>query len=134
MAPELDHVAVAVSSLERGLALYGALLGLEHLHTEDVPSQKIRAAVLAAGSSRVELLEPTEEASPVARFIAKRGEGLHHIALRVEDLDGALEKLKQAGVRLIDEKPRPGVEGSRIAFLHPGAASGVLIELVERAG
>jgi len=132
MTPQIDHIAVASSSLEKGIAFYARILGLEHHETEEVPEQKVRAAMLLAGSVRVELLEPTSDDSPIAKFIAKRGEGLHHIAFQVENLEEALARLKESGARLIDERPRAGVGGSRIAFVHPAAASGVLVELVER--
>jgi len=133
MTVEIDHIALAVSSLDHALPLYRDLLGLSHKHTEVVEEQKVRAALLQAGQSRIEFVEPLSEDSPVAKYLQRHGEGLHHIAFRVNGLEKLLEKLKKAGVRLIDEKPRAGVEGSRIAFLHPAAASGVLVELVERA-
>lgn len=131
MRPDIDHIAIANASLEKGLAFYCGLLGLSHHETEEVPEQKVKAALLTAGSTRIELIEPTADDSPVARFLDRHGEGLHHIAFRVDDLEKTLAKLEQAGVRLIDTKPRSGVGGTRIAFIHPSAASGVLIELVE---
>jgi methylmalonyl-CoA/ethylmalonyl-CoA epimerase len=128
----LDHIAVAVSDLEKGLTLYVQLLGLDHEGTEEVPEQRVRAALLRAGATRIELVEPTGPDSPIARFIERSGEGLHHIAFQVGHIESALEKLKAHGVRLIDEAPRQGVEGSRIAFVHPSATGGVLIELVQK--
>ena len=129
---KLEHVAVAVSELERGLALYRDLLGLEVSGVEDVPEQGVRAALLRAGDVRLELLQPLSSSSPVARFIDRRGEGLHHIAFEVDDLEAVLRRLRDAGTPLVDEHPRPGAGGTRVAFLHPRAAGGVLVELVEK--
>ncbi len=133
MVMEIDHVAVATSSIDKGMAVYRDLLHLEFHSTEVVEEQKVRAAVLMAGKDRVELLEATSDESPIAKHIEKRGEGLHHIAFSVENIETALEELKSSGARLIDEKPRIGAGGAKIAFLHPAATSGVLIELVERS-
>jgi methylmalonyl-CoA/ethylmalonyl-CoA epimerase len=132
MVNRLDHVAIAVSSIEEALPLYRDILGFELQGEEDVPSQRVRVAVLHAGATRVELLEPTAPDSPVARFIEKKGGGLHHIAVGVTDLAAALEGLAGDGVPLIDREPREGAEGARIAFLHPKGSGGVLVELVER--
>ncbi|MHC4941434.1 MAG: methylmalonyl-CoA epimerase [Planctomycetota bacterium] len=132
MASELDHIAVANASIAKGIAFYRDLIGLEYLETEEVAEQKVKAAILQAGGIRIEILEPLSEDSPVARFIARRGEGLHHIAFRVDDIEAVLERFKAAGARLIDEAPRRGVGGTRIAFVHPAASNGVLIELVEQ--
>jgi methylmalonyl-CoA/ethylmalonyl-CoA epimerase len=131
MHAEVDHIAIALSDLEKGLQIYRDLLGLEHHHTEVVEEQKVKAAMLTAGATRIELVEPTAPDSPIARFLAKKGEGLHHIAFRIKDLESVLARLKKAGARLIDEEPRQGVGGTRIAFLHPSATAGVLVELVE---
>jgi methylmalonyl-CoA epimerase len=131
MAAEIDHIAVANSSNDKGIAFYRDLIGLEYVETEEVAEQKVKAAILKAGDVRVELLEPTSADSPVARFIDRRGEGLHHIAIRVKNIEEVLVRFKAAGARLIDESPRTGVGGSRIAFVHPAASNGVLIELVE---
>lgn len=128
---DIDHIALATKKLDSSVPFYRDLLGLEYHETEEVPTQKVRAAILKAGETKVEILEPTAPDSPVARFIEKRGEGLHHIAFCVDDLDETLGRLKAAGARLIDEEPRPGVGGTRIAFVHPAAATGVLVELVE---
>lgn len=132
MSPDVDHIAIANNDLSKGRAFYEKVLGLDFHEIEEVPTQKVRAAILTAGAVRIELLEPTAEDSPIARFIEKRGEGLHHIAFQVPDLEAKLKELEAAGVRLIDREPRPGAGGTRIAFLHPAAGSGVLIELVER--
>ena len=130
--PPLDHIGIAVSSLERA-AIYN-VLGLEIDHVETVESQKVKTAFLSVGNANLELLEPTAPDSPIAKFIEKRGEGIHHICLRVENIDAHLEKLKADGYRLINESPVPGAHGCRVAFLHPAAGNGVLIELSEKAG
>lgn len=130
--PTLDHIGIAVNSLERA-AIYKAL-GLEIDHVETVESQKVKTAFLSAGEANLELLEPTAPDSPIAKFIEKRGEGIHHICLRVENIEAHLEKLKAEGYRLIHESPVPGAHGCRVAFLHPAAGNGVLIELSEKAG
>jgi methylmalonyl-CoA/ethylmalonyl-CoA epimerase len=126
---KIDHVAIAVRSLESALKIYGEKLGLRDWSIEEVPSQKTRLAMLTVGESRIELLEATQEDSPVAVFIARRGEGIHHICFAVKDLELEIERLKAAGVRLIDAHPRLGAGGCRIAFIHPSSTSGVLIEL-----
>ncbi len=130
MKPVLDHIGIAVRSIE-GAAIYRAL-GLTVDHVETVETQGVRTAFLPVGDSRLELLEPTSAASPVAKFIEKRGEGIHHICFRVDDIDAHLERLKAAGFRLINESPVPGAHGCRVAFLHPAAGNGVLIELSEK--
>jgi len=126
---KIDHIAIAVRSLESAIKIYGDALGLSGWHIEEVLEQQTRVAVLPIGESRIELLEPTAEDSPVGRFIAKRGEGLHHICFQVENLGEEMEKIRAAGLRLIDQDPRIGAGGCLIAFLHPSSASGVLIEL-----
>jgi methylmalonyl-CoA/ethylmalonyl-CoA epimerase len=125
----LDHVGIAVASVEDALAFYRDTLGLEVEPPEDVASQRVRAHFISVGESALELLEATGEDSPIARFIAKRGPGMHHVALRVDDIVAALAELKAKGVRLIDEQPRPGAHGSLVAFLHPSSTHGVLVEL-----
>ena len=129
MKATLDHIGIAVANVADALAFYRDALGLEVEAPEEVPSQRVRAHFIPTGESAVELLEPTAEDSPIARFIAKRGPGLHHITLRVDDLVAALAQLKARGVRLIDEAPRPGAHGSLVAFIHPASAHGVLVEL-----
>jgi len=126
----LDHIGIAVRSLESA-KIYEAL-GLTIDHVETVESQKVRTAFLSAGDSNLELLEPTGADSPVAKFIEKRGEGIHHICFRVDDIESHLARLKAAGYRLINEAPVPGAHGCRVAFLHPSAGNGVLIELSEK--
>ena len=125
----LDHVGIAVSSLADALAFYRDTLGLEVEPPEEVVSQGVRVHFIAAGESTLELLEATTERSPIARFLEKRGPGMHHIALRVDDIVAALADLKGKGIRLIDETPRPGAHGSLVAFLHPSSTHGVLVEL-----
>ncbi|WP_297437013.1 methylmalonyl-CoA epimerase [Thermococcus sp.] len=131
MIKKIDHVGIAVKNLEEAMKVWEGL-GLKVDEVEEVPDQKVRTAIIHVGESRIELLEPTAEDSPIARFIAKRGEGIHHIALGVGNIEEHLNKLKESGYRLIDEKPRVGAGGARIAFVHPKAVTGVLLELCER--
>ncbi|HVR69881.1 MAG TPA: methylmalonyl-CoA epimerase [Vicinamibacteria bacterium] len=126
-ALKVDHLGIAVPDLEEAVRAYRAL-GFEVESVHDVPTEKVRAAFLPVGESRLELLAPTDPVSAIGRFLEKRS-GLHHVCLLVEDLEQALAELKAAGVELIDERPRPGAGGSRVAFLHPRAAAGVLLEL-----
>lgn len=126
----LDHIGIAVRSLEA--ARIYELLGLTVNHVETVETQKVRTAFLSTGDANLELLEPTSPDSPVARFIEKRGEGIHHICLRVDDIEAHLERLRSHGYRLVNESPVPGAHGCRVAFLHPTAGNGVLIELSEK--
>ncbi|MGZ4779778.1 MAG: methylmalonyl-CoA epimerase [Thermoanaerobaculia bacterium] len=128
--PVLDHIGIAVKSIE-GASIYRAL-GLAVDHVEDVKTQGVKTAFLSVGDSNLELLEPLSPESPVAKFIEKRGEGIHHICFRVDDLEAHLAKLKAQGFRLINEAPVPGAHGCRAAFLHPAAGNGVLIELSEK--
>ena len=130
---EIDHVAIAVKSLDETLATYKAIWGLEPDHIERGETDRITEAMLPVGGAHLQLLEPTDDESTVAKFIEKRGEGLHHIAVRVPDIEAALERLKAAGAELIDTEPRIGGGGHRVAFVHPKTTHGVLIELVERS-
>ena len=132
MKARLDHVGIAVGDLERALAFYRDVLGLEVEPFADVPAQRVRAHFIAVGESTLELLEATTGDSPIARFVAKRGPGLHHVCLRVDDIVAALAELKQRGVRLIDETPRSGAHHSLVAFIHPESAHGVLVELKQQ--
>jgi methylmalonyl-CoA/ethylmalonyl-CoA epimerase len=129
MKATIDHIGIAVGDLQQSLAFFRDALGLELEAPEEVPSQRVRAHFLQAGQSAVELVEPTADDSPIARFIARRGAGLHHVALRVDDIVAALAELKGKGVRLIDETPRPGAHNSLVAFIHPASTHGVLVEL-----
>jgi len=128
---KINHIGIAVKNLEASIPLYRDVLGMTFEGSEEVAEQKVRVAFLAVGESRIELLEPTTPESPVAKFIEKNGEGVHHIAYEVDDLVAALDALKEQEVRLIDQQPRGGAHGTRIAFLHPKATRGVLTELCQ---
>jgi methylmalonyl-CoA mutase C-terminal domain/subunit len=128
---KMAHIGIAVRSLEAALPFYTQQLGLSLLGTEEVASEQVKIAFLAVGESRIELLEPLSDESPIAKFIAKRGEGIHHIALDVDDIHARLERLSANGVPLIHETPKEGAHGAQIAFLHPKAAGGVLFELCQ---
>ena len=130
MKPVLDHIGIAVRSIADA-SIYSAL-GLTTDHVETVESQGVKTAFIAVGDSSLELLEPLSADSPVGKFIDKRGEGIHHICFRVTDLEAHLEKLQRQGFRLIHDAPVPGAHGCRVAFLHPSAGNGVLIELSEK--
>jgi methylmalonyl-CoA epimerase len=132
MKATIDHIGIAVGNLDEALAFYRDALGLDVQPPEEVRSQRVRAHLIPAGEAAIELLEATSEDSPIARFIAKRGAGLHHITLRVDDIAAALAQLKARGVRLIDDVARPGAHGALVAFIHPSSAHGVLVELTER--
>ena len=132
MKATLDHVGIAVGDLRQALAFYRDALGLEVEPPEEVPAQRVRAHFVPVGEATIELLEPTSADSPIARFIDKRGPGLHHVTLRVDDLCEVLARLKERGIRLIDEQPRVGAEGALTAFVHPASTHGVLVELKQR--
>lgn len=134
MIGRIDHIGIAVSDLSSALGFYDGALGLAASEIEEVPDQQVRLAVIPVGESRLELLQSTAPDGPVGRFVERHGEGVHHICFEVDDIDSALATLRTAGVRLIDEQPRMGAGGRRIAFLHPRSAHGVLIELSERPG
>lgn len=129
----LNHIGIAVRSIEDQRAFYAETLGATFEHIEEVPSQRVRVAFFKVHDVRLELLEPTDDESPIARFLEKRGEGLHHIAFTVDDLKARIDELKSDGVRMIDEVPRPGAHHMQIAFLHPKSSHGVLTELCEPA-
>ena len=133
MKATLDHVGIAVSDLQASLAFFKDVLGLHVALTEVIASQQVRATFIQAGQSTLEMLEPTAPDSAIAKYLDKRGPGMHHVALRVDDIDAALAHLKERGVRLIDAQARPGAEGARVAFIHPSAAHGVLVELKQPA-
>lgn len=132
MIKKIDHIGIAVKDLNKAIEFYESILGLKVHGTEVVEEQKVRVAFLPTGDSEVELLESTSPDGPIARYIEKNGEGIQHIAFRVDNLEEKLAGLKARGVRLIDEKPRYGAGGARIAFLHPKSTFGTLIELCER--
>lgn len=127
----IEHIGIAVKSLTEAAKVYEQALGLKVESYDQVEEQGVRVAMLPIGESRIELLEPTGPDSPIEKFMASRGEGIHHIALRVDNIEAALERLKSAGVRLIDSVPRRGAHRTKIAFIHPSATHGVLLELVE---
>jgi methylmalonyl-CoA epimerase len=133
MFDQIDHVGVAVSDLDAALALFRDTFGMPLVHREVVEEQGVEAALLEVGDSHIELLLPLGDDTPVGRFVAKRGAGLHHVAYRVANVDATLEQLRAAGVPLIDKQPRIGIRKSRVAFLHPAGTAGVLTELVEPA-
>ena len=128
---KIEHIGIATRNIDDALEFWRDALGLRVVETEEVAEQGVRVAMLPVGEPRVELLEPTSEASPVAKFLEKRGAGIHHIAVRVEDIRATLGRLKEQGARLIDESPRVGAGGCLVAFVHPASAGGVLLELVE---
>mgnify|MGYP000846368245 FL=1 len=132
MVVKVDHIGIAVSNLEETLKVYTDLLGMQLHGTETVEEQKVKTAFLPVGDSEIELLESTAPDGPIAKFIETRGQGIQHIAFKVDDIEAALAELKAKGVRLIDEKPRYGAGGAKIAFLHPKATNGVLIELCQK--
>jgi len=131
MTGKINHIGIAVKNLEASMPLYRDILGMAFEGIEEVAEQRVRVAFFAVGESRIELLEPTTPDSPVARFLEKNGEGIHHVAYQVEDVAATLERLRESGVRLIDEQPRTGAHGTKIAFLHPKATGGVLTELCQ---
>ena len=132
MVNKVDHIGIAVSNPEESIRFYEEVLGLKLHGTETVEEQKVKVAFLPVGDTEVELLEATSPDSPIAKFIEAKGQGVQHIAFKVDDIETALEEMKAKGIRLIDEKPRYGAGGARIAFLHPKSTNGVLIELCER--
>ncbi|MFH1993403.1 MAG: methylmalonyl-CoA epimerase [Pseudomonadota bacterium] len=129
---KIDHLGIAVNSIEQGKGIWTDALGLEFGGSETVAEQKVTTAFFHVGESEVELLESTAPDGPVAKFLEKKGEGIHHVAFQVENLEAALAELKEKGIKLIDEKPRLGAGGKKIAFLHPKATNGVLVELCEK--
>jgi methylmalonyl-CoA epimerase len=132
MKKNIDHIGIAVKDLHKGIENYEKILGLPCSGTEEVSEQKVKIALIPIQDTTIELLEPTSEESPVAKFIESKGEGFHHIALRVENIEEELARLKDAQIRLIDEKYRIGAHGAKIAFIHPKSMGGLLVELVQR--
>ena len=130
---KIDHLGIAVKAVADAAKMYEQVLGLKVTGTDQVDDQGVRVAMLDIGESRFELLEAIRPDSPIGKFVAKRGEGLHHIAVRVDDIEASLAQLKATGVRLIDEVPRKGAHNTRVAFIHPAGTHGVLLELVEHA-
>jgi len=132
MTGKIDHIGIAVANLDETLKLYTDVLGLKLHGTETIADQKVRVAFLPIGDTELELLESTEPDGPIAKFIEAKGQGLQHLAFQVDDIEAALEEMRLKGIRLIDEKPRYGAGGAKIAFLHPKATNGVLVELCQR--
>jgi len=131
MLTKINHIGIAVKSLEDSIPFYRDQLSMPFAGIEEVAEQKVRVAMLQVGESKIELLEPTSDDSPVAKFIEKNGPGIHHLAYEVEDLEAAIARLMAEGARMIDEQPRAGAHGSRIAFVHPKSSNGVLTELCQ---
>ncbi|SHJ08860.1 methylmalonyl-CoA epimerase [Lutispora thermophila] len=134
MVTKVDHIGVAVNNLEESVKFYEEILGLKLHGIETVEEQKVKVAFLPIGDTEIELLEATTPDSPIAKFIEKKGQGVQHVAFRVENIEEALEEMRRLGIQLIDEKPRYGAGGARIAFLHPKSTNGLLVELCERKG
>ena len=128
---KIDHIGIAVKSLAEAIKVYEDAMGLEVSGYDQVDEQGVRVAMLNIGESRIELLEPTGPESPIEKFMTKRGEGIHHIAVTVDDIEKTLDRLKTAGVRLVDSVPRRGAHNTRVAFIHPSSTHGVLLELVQ---
>ena len=132
MFEKISHIGIAVKDIEASSALFQALFGKRPDRAEDLPEHKVRTAMFTVGESAIELTEALDSESPIARFIEKRGEGVHHVSFVVDDIDAELVRLKAAGFQLIDERPRPGADGHRVAFLHPKSTNGVLIEISQK--
>jgi len=131
MLNRIDHVGVAVADLDASISLYEGTFGMPMVHRETVESQGVEAVLLDVGDGHIELLQPLDPDTPIGKFLDKRGEGLHHVAYAVDDIDATLSQLQGAGVKLIDKEARAGIRGSRVAFLHPRATGSVLTEIVE---
>jgi methylmalonyl-CoA epimerase len=131
MLKKIDHIAIAVSSIDDALKVFGEVFGLKAEHIEEIPDQKVKAATVRIGDTNIEFIEPTDPESGVAKFMEKKGEGIHHIAVEVADIDAELKALEGRGVALIDKQARKGLAG-KIAFLHPKSTKGVLMELVQK--
>ena len=133
MFARIDHIGVAVEDLDAAIALYETTFGMTLVHRETVTEQGVEAVLLDVGENHVELLAPLGPDTPVGKFLARKGPGLHHVAYQTDDIESSLASLKEAGMRLIDETPRTGIRNSRVAFLHPGASGSVLTEIVQPA-
>ncbi|WP_144510192.1 methylmalonyl-CoA epimerase [Bacillus sp. FJAT-22090] len=131
---KVDHIGIAVRSIEDSLPYYTEILGLKLIHIEEVPSEKVRVAFIDSGNVKLELLQPTEELSAVHSFIEKKGEGIHHVAFGVTNIQGRLNELKEKGIKLIQDTPKVGAGGAQVAFIHPKASGGVLYELCDKSG
>lgn len=134
MIKKIDHIGIAVDDLKKYLSIYRDVLGMEYLGTETVEEQKVKIGLLKIGEIRIELLQATSKDSPVAKFLAKKGGGIHHIAYQVDNLEATLRECEEKGIEVVDKKSRPGISGSMISFLHPGSMGGVLTELTTGQG
>ncbi|MDP4163810.1 MAG: methylmalonyl-CoA epimerase [Bacillota bacterium] len=134
MIKKVDHIGIAVRSLENALPFYTEVLKLPLLGIEEVVSEKVKVAFLKAGETKLELLEPTSEESSIAKFIEKRGEGIHHVALGVESIEDRIKEIKAHGIRMIQDQPKQGAGGAMVAFMHPKSTAGILYELCEKKG
>ena len=132
MFEKISHIGIAVRDIEASSALFQTLFGKKPDHAEDLPEHKVKTAMFAVGESAIELTQALDPESPVAKFIENKGEGVHHVSFIVDDIDAELARLKAAGFQLIDERPRPGADGHRVAFLHPKSTNGVLIEISQK--
>jgi methylmalonyl-CoA/ethylmalonyl-CoA epimerase len=132
MFEKISHIGIAVKDIKASSALFQALFGKRPDHTEDLPEHKVKTAMFTVGASAIELTEALDPESPIAKFIENRGEGIHHVSFVVDDIEAELARLKAAGFQLIDERPRPGADGHRVAFLHPKSTNGVLIEISQK--
>ncbi len=129
---KVDHIGIAVSSLQESIALYTEKLGMQHIKTEAVYSQGVNVAFIDAGNVKIELLEPINRESPIAKFIEKRGQGIHHIAYKVSNIENRIAEIKEKGIQLINENPTAGAGGAQVAFMHPKSTGGVLMEICEK--
>ncbi|OMP67734.1 methylmalonyl-CoA epimerase [Domibacillus epiphyticus] len=129
---KVDHIGIAVASLEESMALYTEQLGMTHMKTETVESQGVNVAFIDAGNMKIELLEPTSPDSPIAKFLEKRGQGIHHIAYSVQNIESRIAEMKERGIQMINESPKLGAGGAHVAFMHPKSTGGVLMELCEK--
>lgn len=134
MIKKVDHIGIAVRSLDEALPFYIEVLQLEFLGIEEVDSQGVKVAFIKAGETKLELLEPTSEESPIAKFIEKRGEGLHHVALGVDSIQERINQMKEQGIRMLQDEPKIGAGGAQVAFLHPKSTGGILYEFCEKKG
>ncbi|AIE60650.1 methylmalonyl-CoA epimerase [Bacillus methanolicus] len=134
MIKKVDHIGIAVKSLDKTLSFYTEVLRLELLGIEEVESEKVKVAFLKAGETKLELLEPTAEDSPISKFIEKRGEGIHHVALGVESIQERIDEIKSKGIKMIQDQPKTGAGGALVAFMHPKSTGGVLYEFCEKKG
>ncbi|WP_174734210.1 methylmalonyl-CoA epimerase [Mesobacillus harenae] len=134
MIKKVDHIGIAVKSIEQALPFYTEVLKLHLLGMEEVESQKVKVAFLKAGETKLELLEPTDDSSPIFKFIEKRGEGIHHVALGVDSIQARIDEIKEKGIQMINHEPKPGAGNALVAFMHPKSTGSVLFELCEKKG